>query len=185
MDNEFLEECQLEFEDAVDWTKRELSHLRTGRATPALLDSVMVEAYGTKTPLKQMANISVPEARLLVVQPWDKSQIGEIEKAILQADVGITPNNDGKIIRLPIPALTEERRRDLVKVSKKFGEEGKIRIRHKRRESVESLKKSQKEGVIPEDDAKKMEDDVQKLTEQYTKKIDEVLEAKEKEIMDF
>lgn len=185
MDNEFLEECQLEFEDAVDWTKRELSHLRTGRATPALLDSVMVEAYGTKTPLKQMANISVPEARLLVVQPWDKSQIGEIEKAILQADVGITPNNDGKIIRLPIPALTEERRRDLVKVAKKFGEEGKIRIRHKRRESVESLKKSQKEGVIPEDDAKKMEDDVQKLTEQYTKKIDEVLEAKEKEIMEF
>ncbi|MDP8243756.1 MAG: ribosome recycling factor [Candidatus Hinthialibacter antarcticus] len=185
MDNEFLEECQLEFEDAVDWTRRELSHLRTGRATPALLDSVMVEAYGTKTPLKQMANISVPEARMLVVQPWDKSQIGEIEKAILQADVGITPNNDGKIIRLPIPALTEERRRDLVKVSKKFGEEGKIRIRHKRRESVESLKKSQKDGLIPEDDAKKMEDDVQKLTEQYTKKVDDVLDAKEKEIMEF
>lgn len=180
-----MEECELEFEDAVDWTRRELSHLRTGRATPALLDSVIVEAYGTKTPLKQMANISVPEARMLVVQPWDKSQIGEIEKAILQADVGITPNNDGKIIRLPIPALTEERRRDLVKLSKKFGEEGKIRIRHKRRESLESLKKSQKDGLIPEDEAKKMEDDVQKLTEQFTKKIDEVLEAKEKEIMEF
>lgn len=185
MNNEFMEECELEFEDAVDWTRRELSHLRTGRATPALLDSVIVEAYGTKTPLKQMANISVPEARMLVVQPWDKSQIGEIEKAILQADVGITPNNDGKIIRLPIPALTEERRRDLVKLSKKFGEEGKIRIRHKRRESLESLKKSQKDGLIPEDEAKKMEDDVQKLTEQFTKKIDEVLEAKEKEIMEF
>ncbi len=185
MNDEFIEECELEFEDAVDWTRRELAHLRTGRATPALVDSVQVEAYGTKTPLKQMANISVPEARLLVVQPWDKSQIGEIEKAIQQADIGITPNNDGKIIRLPIPALTEERRRELVKVAKKFGEEGKIRIRHKRRESLESLKKSQKDGVVPEDNAKKMEEEVQKLTEKYTKLIDEVLEAKEKEIMEF
>lgn len=183
--SEFLDECQLEFEDAVEWTKRELSQLRTGRATPALLDSVMVDAYGAKTPLKQTANISVPEARLIVVQPWDKSLMSEIEKAIQQADIGITPNNDGKLIRLPIPPLTEERRRELVKVAKKFGEEGKVRIRHKRRESVESLKKSIKDGVLPEDEAKKMEDDVQKLTESYTKKIDDILADKEKEIMEF
>ncbi|MBI1387491.1 MAG: ribosome recycling factor [bacterium] len=185
MNNEFIEECTLEMEEAVDWTKRELAHLRTGRATPALLDGVTVEAYGAKTPLKQMANISVPEARLIVIQPWDKSLMGDIEKAILKADIGITPNNDGKLIRLPIPPLNEERRRELVKMAKKFGEDGKIRIRNHRRESIESLKKAAKEGTIPEDDAKKMEDEVQKLTDKYVSSIDSILKDKEDEIMNF
>lgn len=175
----------MEMEEALDHTKRELSQLRTGRATPALLDSVMVEAYGTKTPLKQLANISVPEARLIVVQPWDKSVLADIERAIQKSDLGINPNSDGKLIRLSIPPLTEERRRELVKLSKKLGEEGKVSIRQRRRESIESLKKAEKEGTIPEDDSKTMQDDIQKLTDKYTKMIDDILEEKENEIMNF
>lgn len=183
MDKEFLEECKLEMEDVLDRTRKELAQLRTGRASPNLLDSVMVDAYGAKTPLKQLANISVPEARLIVVQPWDKSMLGEIEKAIQKSDLGITPNNDGKLIRLPIPPLNEERRRELVKVAKKIGEDSKVRMRHYRRESIESLKKAEKDGSLPGDEVKSLENEVQKLTEQYTNKVDEILSEKENEIM--
>lgn len=183
--NEFLQECELEMQETLESLRKDLSQLRTGRATPALLDGVFVEAYGARTPLKQVANISVPEARMIVVQPWDKSLIGEIEKAIQKSDIGITPNNDGKLIRLAVPALTEERRRDLVKHSKKIGEESKVRLRHTRRESIESLKKTEKEGAIPEDESRHLQDEVQKITDKYTKNIDEVLTEKENEIMNF
>lgn len=183
MNTEFLDECKLEMDSVIEHTQRELALLRTGRATPAILDPVQVDAYGTPTPLRQLANISVPEARLIVIQPWDKSMLGEIEKAIQKADIGITPNNDGKLIRLPIPPLTEERRRELVKIAKKTGEEGKVSLRTYRRESMESLKKAIKDGTLPEDEAKQLEAEVQKLTDDYGKKIDSILEDKEKEIM--
>jgi ribosome recycling factor len=185
MMNDFLDECKLEMEDAIESFRKELAQLRTGRATPALLDSIHVEAYGARTPLKQMANISIPEARLIVVQPWDKGVIGDIEKAILKSELGLTPNSDGKIIRLNIPPLTEERRRDLVKVAKKLGEECKIRIRQMRRESNESLKKSQKDGDIPEDESKKLLDEVQKITDDHVENIDKIVKDKETEIMNF
>ncbi|MBD3266939.1 ribosome recycling factor [bacterium] len=185
MTNEFLEECKLEMEDAVDHLRKELSQLRTGRATPALLDSIHVEAYGTKTPLKQLANISIPEARLIVIQPWDKSVIGEIEKAIQKSELGLTPNSDGKLIRLNVPPLTEERRKELAKYAKKLGEDCKIRVRQVRRESNESLKKNQKDGEIPEDEAKTLLDDVQKITDDYVETIDNVVKEKENEIMNF
>lgn len=183
--NDFIEQCQMEMEDAIDSFRKELSQLRTGRATPALLDGIYVEAYGSKTPLKQMANISVPEARLLVIQPWDKSVIGDIEKAIQKSELGLTPNNDGKLIRLNLPPLTEERRRDLAKIAKKLGEECKIRVRQVRRESNESLKKSQKDGEIPEDEAKNLLDEVQKLTDKNAEDIDKIVKDKEHEIMNF
>ncbi|MGI6457432.1 MAG: ribosome recycling factor [bacterium] len=183
--NEFIEECELEMQEAVEKTRKDLSQLRTGRATPALLDGVFVDAYGARTPLKQVANISIPEARLIVIQPWDKSVIGEIEKAIQKSDLGVTPNSDGKLIRLSIPPLTEERRRDLVKIARKVGEDGKVRLRHLRRESIESLKSAEKEGTLSEDESRTLQDEVQKVTEKHTKAIDQILEDKEKEIMNF
>lgn len=185
MSNDFLEEAELEMEQALESTQRELSQVRTGRATPALLDSIMVDAYGTMTPLRQLANVSVPEARLMVIQPWDKSVLSEIEKAIQKSELGVNPSNDGKLIRLNFPPLTEERRKDIVKLAKKIGEEGKVRIRMNRRDSIESLKKAQKEGTISEDESKSMQDDVQKLTDKFTNRIDEVLKEKENEIMNF
>ncbi|MGC9329408.1 MAG: ribosome recycling factor [Candidatus Hinthialibacter sp.] len=183
--DEFLEEAELEMEEALDSIRRELAQLRTGRATPALVDGIIIDAYGAKTPLKQMANISIPEARLIVIQPWDKNVLPEIEKAIQKSDLGINPSSDGKLIRLSIPPLTEERRRDLVKLAKKIGEEGKVRIRRLRRDSIESLKTSEKKGDIPEDESKKMQDEVQKLTDKYSQKIDDTLKDKENEIMHF
>ena len=183
--NEILEQMQLEMEEAIEGFRKELNQLRTGRATPALLDGIFVEAYGARTPLKQMANISIPEARLIVIQPWDKSVIGDIEKAIQKSDLGITPNSDGKLIRLNIPQLTEERRKDLAKLAKKLGEECKIRVRQSRRDANESLKKSQKDGEIPEDECKSLVDDVQKQTDKYTDSIDQIVKDKEHEIMNF
>ncbi|MBN2326126.1 MAG: ribosome recycling factor [Candidatus Omnitrophica bacterium] len=183
--DDFFEEAELEMEEALDSIRRELAQLRTGRATPALVDGILIEAYGAKTPLKQMANISIPEARLIVIQPWDKSVLPDIEKAIQKSDLGINPSSDGKLIRLSIPPLTEERRRDLVKLAKKIGEEGRVRIRRLRRDSIESLKASEKKGDIPEDESKKMQDDVQKLTDKFTQKIDDILKDKENEIMNF
>ncbi|MDX9753433.1 MAG: ribosome recycling factor [bacterium] len=185
MTNEFLEESQMEMDETVEGLRKELSQLRTGRATPALLDGIFVEAYGAKSPIKQVANISIPEARLIVIQPWDKSVIGEIEKAILKSELGITPNNDGKLIRLNIPPLTEQRRKDLVKLAKKLGEECKIKVRQIRRECNDSLKKSQKEGEIPEDECKNLVEEVQKLTDKTTDAIDTIIKDKETEIMNF
>ncbi len=181
----FLEEAELEMDDALESIGKELAQLRTGRATPALVDGIVVDAYGAKTPLKQMANISIPEARLIVIQPWDKSVLPEIEKAIQKSELGINPSSDGKLIRLAVPPLTEERRKDLVKMAKKIGEDGKVRIRHLRRDSIESLKSAVKKSGLPEDESKKLQDDVQKLTDKFTNKIDAVLKEKENDIMNF
>ncbi len=182
---DYLDDTELRMEEAVEACRQEMARLRTGRASAALLDGVSVEAYGTRTPLRQLANVSVPEARLIVVQPYDKSIIGDIERAINKSDLGLTPNSDGKLIRLSIPPLTEERRKDLAKVVKKLAEEGKVHIRGIRREANDDLKKAEKDGDIPEDDARKMQDRVQELTNQFIEKIDNALEDKEKEIMNF
>ena len=169
---------------AVEAVRNELSRIRTGKATTALLDMVKVDYYGTPTPIQQVGNISVHDAHLLTITPWDKSAIGTIEKAILTANLGLNPNNDGTVIRVPIPALNEERRRELVKLVKKFGEEGKIAIRNIRRDVNEQLKKSEKAEHFSEDDRKRGEAEVQKTTDKHIKDIDNLLAVKEKEIME-
>jgi ribosome recycling factor len=158
--------------------------LRTGRASSAIVERVMVDAYGTKSPLNQVANISVPEARLVVIQPWDKGLLAEIEKAIMASDIGITPSNDGKVIRLNFPPLTEERRKELVKQAKAMAETNRVAIRNIRRDALEAIKKEQKDGKLTEDEAKKATDDLQKLTDHYIKEIDKLSQEKEKEIME-
>jgi ribosome recycling factor len=168
----------------VEATRAELASIRSGRASAALVDSVRVDYYGTETPLNQLANIAVPEPRLLVITPWDKTQIGGIERALLKADLGLTPNNDGNVIRLPIPSLTEERRKDLVKRVKRIAEEGKVALRNIRRDANEAIKKAEKSGSVPKDDAHRCKDDVQRITDEFSAKIDELAEAKEAEIME-
>ncbi len=170
-------------EEALDAVRREFGTVRTGKATPALLDTVRVEAYGSKMPLNQVATISTPEASLLVVQPFDRSLMGEVEKAILQADLGLNPGNDGQVIRVPIPALNEERRKEYVKLLSKMAEEARVSIRHARREGNDEVKERKKEGELSEDEARRTEEEIQRLTDQYIGKIEELLEAKEKEIM--
>lgn len=169
---------------AVQSYQRELSTVRAGRANPSLLDKVQVEYYGALTPLNQLASISVPEARLLLITPYDKSSIADMEKAIQKADLGLTPSNDGNVIRISIPALTEERRADLVKLVKKYAEEAKVAIRNIRRDANDELKKSEKDGNITEDELRGYNDDVQKETDQHIKQIDEITKEKEKEIME-
>ena len=164
--------------------KKDLASLKAGRANPAMLDRIMVEYYGSETPLTQMANIAAPEPRVMTIQPWDSKSISLIEKAILKSDLGINPSNDGKIIRLLVPQLTEERRKDLVKVIKKMGEESKIAVRNTRRDAIDSLKKLKKDAKITEDELKKAEDEMQKSTDKAIKEIDKILEVKEKEIME-
>ena len=159
--------------------------IRTGRASASLFDKVRVEYYGQKTQLSQVATISIPEARLVVIQPWDKSLLSEIEKAIQTSELSVNPNNDGKVIRISIPPLTEERRKEYVKVAKNMAEESRVAIRNIRREANEDLKKQQKSGDISEDDEKRSQDQVQKLTDQFIEKINELLEAKEKEILEI
>ncbi len=170
-------------EGAIEHLKRELSTLRTGRASLALLDAVRVDYYGTPTPLKQVANLATPDPRLITVQPWEPSMIKEIEKAILASGLGLTPSNDGKVIRLPIPPLTEERRKELIKLCKKFGEEAKVHIRNHRRDANDELKRLHKEAKMSEDDLRRGEAETQKLTDQYIHKIDEILKKKEEEIL--
>ncbi len=160
-----------------------LSEIRAGRANPAILNKITVEYYGTATPINQVAGISVPEARLIVIQPWDGSVLKEIERAILASDIGITPNNDGKVIRLNFPELNEERRKELVKDIKKMGEEAKVAVRQVRRDGLDEFKKQQKDSLITEDDLKQAEDQVQKLTDKYVVEIDKLTDAKEKEVM--
>lgn len=160
-----------------------LAEVRAGRANPAILNKVMIDYYGTPTPINQVAGISVPEARLIVIQPWDASILKEIEKEILKADIGINPNNDGKVIRLAFPELNEERRKEIVKDIRKMAEEAKVAIRSIRRDAIDEAKKLQKDGEISEDDLKVAEDKIQKLTDKYVDEIDKVLEAKEKEVM--
>jgi len=169
---------------AVDSLKQECSRLRTGRATPALLDGVRVEYYGSLTPINQVANVSVPDPKLIVIQPWDTNAIPAIEKGIIKSDLGLNPQSDGKVIRVPIPSLTDERRKDLVKLVKKLGEDSKVAIRNIRRTANDTLKAKEKTKEVSEDDSKKGHDQVQKFTDDYIAQVDKMLEAKEKEIME-
>jgi ribosome recycling factor len=171
-------------EAAVEHLKRELSGLRTGRASTALLDNIKVDYYGTPTSLKQVANIGVPESRLITVQPWEPPLIKEIEKVLLASGLGLTPSNDGKVIRIPIPPLSEERRKELIKVCKKHGEEAKVHVRNIRREGNEELKHFQKDSKLTEDELRKSEAEIQKLTDQYVQKVDQILKKKEEEILE-
>jgi ribosome recycling factor len=164
--------------------RRELSMIRTGKASTALLDGVKVECYGQTMPLNQVASVSVPEPRTILVQPWDRTIMSDVEKAIHKSSLGLTPNSDGNVIRLPIPALTEERRRDLVKIVKKHAEEARVSMRNIRRDTNETLKKDEKDGKVTEDDSRKTQDKIQKLTDKYIGEIDVSLAAKEKEIME-
>lgn len=163
--------------------KENLSEIRAGRANPAILNKVTVSYYGTPTPINQVAGISVPEARLIVIQPWDMSILKEIERAILASDIGITPNNDGKVIRLNFPELNEERRKEIVKDVRKMGEEAKVAVRAVRRDGIDEFKKKQKDSEITEDELKQAEEQIQKLTDKYVEQIDKVADEKEKEIM--
>lgn len=184
MIKEVLKETEEHMKGVIEALKREFTSIRTGRANPSLLDRVVVEYYGTPTPLNQLANMSVPESRLIVIQPWDKSMLGAVEKAILKADLGLNPSNDGSVIRLAIPQLTEERRKELVKVTKKAAEEKRVAVRNMRRDANEKLKGLEKEAHISEDEIKKGMEDAQKLTDRYVAEIDKLLEQKEKEIME-
>jgi len=185
MPKELLHETRRNMESALEANAREISNIRTGRATIALLDGINVEYYGARSPINQVASISIPEARLMVIQPWDKSIIGEIERAILKADLGLNVNSDGNVIRITVPELTEERRKELAKHARRIAEEGKVTIRNIRRDANDSLKKMEKSGDLPEDDSRREQSQVQDLTDEYIGKIDEMLQAKEKEIMEF
>ena len=177
-----MKNAESKMNKAVASLESDLASIRAGRANPAILDKITVEYYGAQTPLAQVGTISVPEARTIIVQPWDVSVLKEIEKAILASDIGINPNNDGKVIRLNFPPLTEERRRELSKGISKRGEEAKVAIRNIRRDSLEQFKKQKKANEITEDDLKDLEDQIQKLTDRFVKNIDTIVTAKEKEI---
>ncbi len=170
-------------EKTINVYAEKLAEVRAGRANPAILNKVKIDYYGTPTPINQVAGVSVPEARLIVIQPWDMSILKEIEKAILTSDIGINPNNDGKVIRLAFPELTEERRKELVKDIKKMAEEAKVAVRAVRRDGIEQAKADQKEGNITEDELKQAETEIQKITDKNIEEIDKILENKEKEIM--
>jgi len=182
--NELYRDTEKKMEKSLDSLGRELSSIRTGRASLSILDSVTVEYYDARSPLNQVATLSVPESRLIVIQPWDPSVIKDIEKAILRSDLGLTPSNDGKVIRIPIPALTEERRIQLVKVVKRNGEDCKVAIRNIRRDAISEAKEFEKEKVISEDDLRRTQDEIQKITDKLIEKVDEVVLKKEKEILE-
>ena len=174
-------QAKQQMDKAIEAVRREFSTVRTGKATTALLDLVRVEAYGSEVPLNQVASVAAPEPKLLTVQPWDKTNLKAIEKAILASDLGLTPSNDGHVIRLPIPPLTEERRRELVKVIHKFAEEGRVAVRHARTDAINRIKKTEH---VSDDDKKHAEKDVQRLHDDHLKQVDEVVKAKEKEILE-
>ena len=182
--NKQYHDTEEKMKKSLEAVRGELSKGRSGRATTTLLDGIKVDYYGTPTPLNQVGNVSAPEARLLTVQPWDKNLIQPIEKAIQMADLGLNPANDGTMIRIPIPSLNEERRKELVKLTKKYAEDGRIAIRNVRREANDHIKKAEKNHDISEDDSKQAHDKVQKMTDSYIKKIDEMVAMKEKEIME-
>lgn len=184
MAKQIINDAKDRMSKAITQLKKELVTLRAGRATPALLDKVMVDYYGAPTPVSQLANISVPEARLLVIQAWDKTILSAIEKAISKSELGLNPNNDGEIIRISIPMLTEERRTELVKMVKKYGEEAKVAIRNIRRDANEHIKKIEKDGTISEDDARRHQETIQKATDENSVTVDKVVAEKEKEIME-
>jgi ribosome recycling factor len=182
--NELIADAGDRMKKSVESTKHEFGSVRTGRASTALLDRIVVDYYGAPTPLKQMATISAPEARLLTVQPYDSSSIKAIEKAIMESDVGLTPNNDGKLIRLGIPELNEERRKELVRVVRHIAEEGRVAIRNIRRDCMHDLRELKSEGEVGADDEKRAEQELQKLTDQRVGELDEALKAKEAEILE-
>ncbi|ADG82216.1 ribosome recycling factor [Thermincola potens] len=184
MVKDIINEAEDRMRKAVEALRKDLATLRTGRATPALLEKIQVDYYGVPTPINQMAKVSAPEPRLLVIQPWDKSVLGEIEKAIMKSDLGLTPNNDGTVIRLNIPQLTQERRAELVKICKKKAEDGRVAIRNIRRDANDQLKEFEKSGDISEDDNRRGQEEIQKLTDKYIKEVDQLLEHKEQEIME-
>jgi len=182
---EILHNTEEKMKKAVDSMMREFSEIRTGRANPSLVEGLHIDYYGTPTLLKQLASISVPDAHLIVIQPWDITAIAEIEKAIMKSNLGINPSNDGKLIRLSIPPLSKERRQELVKVVHKMAEEGRVSLRTIRREAKETLEKLEKDKVIPEDDKFRGIDELQKIVDKYIAKIDESLKNKEKEVLEF
>lgn len=185
MKDEILSELRENMTKSVDALKKDLNRIRTGRASTALLDGIKVNCYDTQMPLDQVSSISVPESRLIVIQPWDLTIIGEIEKGILKSELGLTPMNDGKIIRISIPPLTEERRKELAKLAKKMSEDNKISIRNHRRDANEMFKELKNEKEISEDEMHKAYNDVQKITDEFVRKIDEITAEKEKEIVEF
>lgn len=185
MGSDYIVKLNEEMVKSLDSLKREFSKVRTGRASISLLDGIKVDYYGTQTPLNQLATLSVPEPRLITIQPWDATVIKEIEKAIMKSDLGLTPVNDGKIIRVSIPPLTEQRRVELVKVVKKMAESGKVSIRNHRRDINEDLKQKKKDKEVSEDEFFKGQKEVQDITDDYIKKCDELTQAKEKEILEF
>lgn len=184
MRNEILSSLNERMNKTLEHIRREFSTIRTGRASTSLVDGLNIDYYGSSVSLNQIASISVPEPRLLLITPYDKGALGAIEKAVLKSDLGLTPNNDGKVIRIPIPELTEERRKNLVKVVRRLAEDSRVSIRNARREVNDQLKKAEKDGNIPEDESHKLMDEVQKATDEHVAKIEEILKAKEKEIME-
>jgi ribosome recycling factor len=184
MIKDILKEANDRMAKAVDHVKSEMMKIRTGKASVGMLDSIKVDYYGTPTPISQVANVSTPDFHTITVQPWDKTVIPTIEKAIMSSDMGLNPANDGSLIRIPIPPLNEERRKEMVKVVKKTAEEGKIAIRNIRRDDMEKLKKTEKEDHVSEDERKHGETELQKLTDTHIKEIDRITEAKEKEVME-
>ena len=183
--NSLYQETRERMDKSISALKNELKRVRTGRASLSLLDGIRVDYYGTQTPLNQMASLSVPESRLITIQPWDTSVINSIEKAILKSDLGLTPASDGKIIRISIPPLTEDRRKELVKLVNKICEEHKVAVRNIRRDSNDMVKEFKKEGEVSEDEAFKAQDEIQKITDTHIEKIDGIYQEKEKEILEF
>lgn len=185
MSKEELKLAEEKMKKSISVLKQELSRLRAGRANPAILDKVMVDYYGMPTPINQIANINVPEARVIVIQPWDSKNLKDIEKAIQKSDIGINPNNDGKVIRLVFPILTEERRKELTKTVKKYGENTKIAVRSIRRDTIETFRTLKKNSEMTEDELRNAEKSTQELTDKYVQEIDKIVEAKEKEILEI
>lgn len=177
--------CQEMMEASIQHLKKELARIRTGRASTSLLDEVRVDYYGTPTPVSQVATLAVPEPRLITLSPWDAGLIPAIERALMQSDLGLTPSNDGKLIRLPVPPLTEERRKEFVKQAHRLGEEARVSIRNARRDAVEAIKKLQKDGDISEDDGKRAQDTIQKMTDQFGQQVDQILKRKDEEILEI
>jgi len=179
-----LQKAKQRMEGALESLRREFGGVRTGKASPALLDTVRVEAYGSKVPLNQVGTVSAPEPRMLTVQPWDRSLMKDIERALRESDLGLNPSNDGQIIRIPIPALTEERRKEYVRMLHKLAEEGRVAVRQARKDANDEVKHRQKDESLSEDDVRREQTDVQKLTDQYIAKIEEMLKHKEAEVME-
>lgn len=183
--NAILSNTESAMQKAIEHFDQELAKVRTGRASASLLDGVKVDYYGASTPLNQVATVSVPEPRTILVQPWERSLIGEIERAIMQANLGLNPASDGVVVRVPVPLLTEERRKEYVKQCKKIAEDSRVAVRNQRRDANEALKKAESDANLPEDERKRAEGDVQKLTDKYIKTINEKLDAKEAQIMEI